>query len=282
MSRQIETIQSMNRNSDLPGPDAKAHWFVRRGHSPIVATAIHDGHAVRDDIASQYALSPMGRLHEEDPFTAFLIADLTNQVVFHRSRFEIDLNRTRDGAVYLRPDQAWGLDVWKTLPRPEQLETSLRVHDEYYRMLATMLAGIQQDHGKFVLLDMHSYNHRRAGNDQAPTDQKDAPDINIGTSSMKRELWGDVVDALVAHFSEFSLNGRALDVRENIAFQGKGEQTRFVHQHFPETGCAIAIEFKKIFMDEWTAEPDAASLAQLRSMVASAEPMLQRLLERRS
>ncbi len=282
MPHRTESIQSTTRRKAPAGADGKALWSVERGRSPIVATAIHDGHALRPDIAGQYALTSDSRLREEDPFTAFLISDMTNQVVFHRSRFEVDLNRARDAAVYLRPDQAWGLEVWKTPLRPEQLDASLRVHDDYYRMLATMLAGIQQDHGQFVLLDMHSYNHRRGGHDQRPTDQKDAPDINIGTSSMKRELWGDVIDALVTHFSRFTLNGRALDVRENIAFQGRGEQTRFVHQEFPETGCAIAIEFKKIFMDEWTGEPDRAALVQLRSIVASAEPLLERLLEGRS
>ena len=57
-------------------------------------------------------------------------------------------------------------------------------------------------------------------------------------------------------------------MRENMSFQGKGEQTRFVHANFPETGCAIAVEFKKIFMDEWSGEPDQAAIGQLRAMLA--------------
>ena len=85
-----------------------------------------------------------------------------------------------------------------------------------------------------------------------PTPQAEAPDINIGTFSMPREEWAFLLDPLIEAMREFDFNGRQLDVRENVAFQGKGEQTRFVHALYPGRGCAIAIEFKKFFMDEWT------------------------------
>jgi len=64
-------------------------------------------------------------------------------------------------------------------------------------------------------------------------------------------------------------------VRENVAFQGKGEQTRFIHDTFPATGCAIAVEFKKFFMDEWTGKPDRKALVAMRSMIRSTLPMLE-------
>ncbi len=57
-------------------------------------------------------------------------------------------------------------------------------------------------------------------------------------------------------------------MRENVAFQGKGEQTRFVHDRYPNRGCAIALEFKKFFMDEWSGEPDLAEVAAMRALVA--------------
>ncbi|WP_348270864.1 N-formylglutamate amidohydrolase [Rhizobium sp. Root1220] len=246
-----------------------------------MATAIHEGHTVREKLADLYALAPDERLREEDPFTAFLIADITNQVIFHRSRFEIDLNRARAAAVYTGPDEAWGLNVWKAPLSSAELETSLASHDDYYEFMLSMLQGIERRHGRFILLDVHSYNHRRGGADEEPTDQKDAPDINIGTSSMNRDRWADVVDGLIQHFSGFDINGQAVDVRENVAFQGRGEQTRFIHEHFAETGCAIAVEFKKIFMDEWTGEPNLDVLTQLRAIVATAEPVLEHLLRNR-
>ena len=255
-----------------------ALWSVARGRSPLVGTAIHDGHLLRKDLADLMALAPEGRLREEDPFTAMTIEDLANRVVVHRSRFEMDLNRPRDGAVYLRPEQAWGLEVWGTQPAPEMVESVLHQHDGYYAMLLELLRGIEREHGRFVLLDMHSYNHRRDGAKAAPTAQEAAPDINIGTSSMDRAYWAPVVDAFMACLREQPFPGRKLDVRENVAFAGKGEQTRFVHAHFPATGCAIAVEFKKIFMDEWTGAPDLEAIAALRAAIRASLPVLEAAL----
>ncbi len=46
-----------------------------------------------------------------------------------------------------------------------------------------------------------------------------------------------------------------LDVRENVKFKG-GRMTRWINENYPEQGCSIAVEVKKIFMDEWTGELD--------------------------
>ncbi|AJD45657.1 N-formylglutamate amidohydrolase protein (plasmid) [Rhizobium gallicum bv. gallicum R602sp] len=252
-------------------------WSVRRGQSPVIATAIHDGRLMRQDLLPLCALSESERLREEDPFTAVLISGVPNQIVFHRSRFEIDLNRGREQAVYFRPEQAWGLTVWKNgLPASQHL-ASLMVYDDYYEMLGSLLKAIERNHGEFVLLDVHSYNHRRAGPD-IRTDPEQAPDINIGTFSMDRDRWAHVVDPLMEHFRAFKIGDKPLAVGENIAFQGKGEQTRFIHEQFPKTGCAIAIEFKKIFMDEWTGQPDNAVLGKLRDAVTAAVPLLERIV----
>ncbi len=256
----------------------KQIWSASFGGSPIVGTAIHDGHLLREDLLASIALSNEERLYEEDPFTGEMIGGLTNRIIGHRSRFEIDLNRARDAAIYLTPDQSWGLEVWKEPPSEAALATSLSVHDDYYATLASFLDRIEMSHGRFVLLDIHSYNHRRGGPNGAPTPQETAPDINIGTISMDRSRWSFVVDAVMAHFASADIGDRKLDVRENVAFQGRGEQTRFVHDRYPQTGCAIAIEFKKIFMDEWTGRPDTRIVSDIRHAITELEPVLERLL----
>ncbi|MGT2446984.1 N-formylglutamate amidohydrolase [Ensifer adhaerens] len=255
-------------------------WTAHRGDGPIVGTAIHNGHAMRSDARALTALTDEERLREEDPFTEFVIRDLANRIVVHRSRFEVDLNRARTGAVYLQPAQAWGLSVWREHPPVEMIEASLAVHDEYYAMLHSMLTAIERRHGRFIVLDMHSYNHRRQGPDAAPAAPDEAPEINIGTSSMDRPRWAGVIDTLMSALGTASIDGRPVDVRENVAFQGRGEQTRFIHEHFPETGCAIAIEFKKTFMDEWTGKPDIRALRSLRALVSSLVPILTETLAR--
>ena len=259
--------------------DADAWWTVHRGDSPIVGTAIHNGRAVRGTLARLMALGAEERLREEDPFTEFAIRDIPNRIVFHRSRFEIDLNRAREAAVYLAPEQAWGLDIWREQPTPEAVEESLAVHDAYYAMLRQTLGAIEARHGRFVLLDIHSYNHRRDGPDAPPSDPETAPEINIGTFSMNRKYWAHVLDPFIEALRGFEFRGRRMDVRENVAFMGKGEQTRFIHEAFARTGCAIAVEFKKFFMDEWTGLPDREALMAMRAMIRATLPVLEDRLQ---
>jgi hypothetical protein len=254
---------------------------VQRGAGPVLATAIHDGHGLRAEVLERVALPADERLREEDPFTGEAVKDVATHIIAHRSRFEFDLNRGSDGAVYRTPEQCWGLALWQDgAPDDALVERSLAIHSEYYRMLGALLDGMAAEHDRFVLIDVHSYNHRRGGPDAAPTPQEEAPDINIGTFSMPREQWSWLLDPLMEAMRGFDFNGRRLDVRENIAFQGKGEQTRFVHQRYPRQGCAIAFEFKKFFMDEWTGVPDPDELAAMRRFVAfvasSAEDLLAR------
>lgn len=256
-----------------------AWWTVQRGEGPIVATAIHDGARLRPEIAAAMKLSDADRLREEDPFTGQTILDVPTHVIGHVSRFEYDLNRASQEAIYQTPEQAWGLDIWHAPLTSESVRRSRDLHAAYYQMLGHLLDDVAANHDRFVLLDIHSYNHRRDGPGGAPTDPATAPDINIGTFSMPRDHWAGVMDRLIEAMAGFDFNGRRLDVRENIAFQGKGEQTRFVHDRYPRRGCAIAIEFKKFFMDEWSGEPDPAELAAMRRLIAFTATTARELIE---
>lgn len=274
MAPSLDIVRTSEKDFTLLVNDAD-WWTVNRGFSPILGTAIHNGHNVRGDVEALMALPRNDRLREEDPFTEFVIRDLSNRIICHRSRFEVDLNRPREAAVYLSPEQAWGMDIWKEKPLPAAVEQSLAVHDAYYSMLKQVLSGIEERHGCFVVLDIHSYNHRRDGPHAPPSGSETAPDINIGTFSMNRNRWAHVVDPFMEKLRQFDFLGRTMDVRENVAFQGKGEQTRFIHEVFPKTGCAIAVEFKKFFMDEWTCVPDREVLVAMRAMIRSTLPVLE-------
>jgi hypothetical protein len=255
-------------------------WTVQHGPGPVVATAIHDGHDLRREVAEAIALDDAERLREEDPFTGEMVRDVPTHVVAHRSRFEVDLNRPRDGAVYQNPEQCWGLKLWKGgAPQAGLADRSLAMHDAYYRMLTHLLDGIAERHDRFVLLDVHSYNHRRGGPDAEPEPLQSAPDINIGTFSMPRRDWDFLIDPWMEALRRHDFAGRRLDVRENVAFQGRGYQARFVHERFPQRGCAIAVEFKKFFMDEWTGIADDGELAAARRLVAFMAEKAQELLQ---
>jgi N-formylglutamate deformylase len=81
--------------------------------SPLLATAIHDGHDIRQGIGNYLNIDESERLREEDPCTGFFTDISESRIVVNTSRFEVDVNRPRDGAVYSNPEQAWGLNVWK-------------------------------------------------------------------------------------------------------------------------------------------------------------------------
>ena len=247
--------------------DSERWWTMQRGPGAVLATAIHDGHELRPEIAAAMRLAGADRLREEDPFTGQAVTGVPTHVIANRSRFEFDLNRAADSAIYRTPEESWGIAVWEGELDQALAERSLAIHAAYYRMLGALLDDISNQRERFVLIDVHSYNHRRDGPGADATPQEKAPDINIGTFSMPREEWAFLIDPLMDRMREFDFNGRKLDVRENVAFQGKGEQTRFVHDRYPGRGCAIALEFKKFFMDEWSGKPDRQELDAMRRFI---------------
>jgi N-formylglutamate amidohydrolase len=246
-------------------------WTIRRGEGPIVAAAIHDGHEMRPEVRARAALTDPERRHEEDPFTAGWTEIAPHRIVVHRSRFEVDMNRPRDQAVYLLPEQAWGLTVWNSPPPRPLVEDSLADFDAFYAAVFELLSELRAQYGSFVVLDLHSYNYRREGPD-APAAAEN-PEINVGTGTMDRRRWAAVVDRFLSDLSRFDWNGRTLDVRENVRFRG-GHFPRWIHETFPKSGCALAVEVKKFFMDEWTGRPYEAEIERVREALASALPGL--------
>ena len=229
-------------------------WRSHVGGGPFIATAIHDGHDVREEVARHLALSDSERRREEDPCTGEWTQVAPLRVVGTRSRFEVDLNRPREKAVYRIADDAWGLTVWKDDPPQEMFERSLAEYDAFYDAMHRLFTEISRQYGRFVVFDLHSYNHCRdsAG---GPADPERNPQVNVGTGTMNRERWAPVIDTFIDTLHSFDFPGGNLDVRENVKFFG-GNWPRWIHENFPETGVAIAMEFKKFYMDEWTGKLD--------------------------
>ena len=65
----------------------------------------------------------------------------------------------------------------------------------------------------------------------------------------------------------FDFGGRHLNVRENVKFGG-GAFSRWVAARYP-TGCPLAIEVKKFFMDEWTGQAAPADLERVRAALGA-------------
>jgi N-formylglutamate amidohydrolase len=235
-----------------------ALWWGQEADSPVVAVAVHAGHDLREEIAARMAMEAEARRREEDSGTGEWAARFPSHLVAGRSRFEFDLNRPRGEAVYRGPEDAWGCDVWLDPPTPDMTAESQAAHDAFYAVLARMLDRAQEAFGRFAVYDLHSYNHRRDGPDAPPADPAGHPDVNLGTGSMDRGRWGLLVDRFIADLSAVKMPTDAghLDVRENVCFKGR-QLARWVHERYPDTGCALAIEVKKFYMDEHTGDIDA-------------------------
>ena len=254
-------------------------WHLERGSGPLVACAVHNGHALREDVKPYLALSPAQRLREEDPFTGRWTAVAPSRIIGLHSRFEVDLNRPPEKALYRTPEDAWGLEVWRP-PLPDDVaERSLERHAAFYQMLRELLTDLQRRHGRFVVYDIHSYNYLRGGPDSEPADAAGNPQVNVGTGTMNRERWAPLVERFMADLRRFDFPGGPLDVRENVRFFG-GYLPRWIHETFPESGCALAIEVKKFFMNEWTGEADEVLLEAIEAALRSTVPGVLEELER--
>ena len=261
------------------GGTSDAVAFEGQWRGQVVATSVHAGHGLRPEIADAMVLDEAERFREEDPYTDRLAAVVPDRVVTSRSRFEADLNRPRREAVYRRPEDCWGLDVWRGGVLSDELfEGSLETYDAFYDALAPRLDALAE-RGPFVLLDVHSYNHRRDGADAPPAPARDNPEVNVGTGSVDDDLFGPLVERFTGDLRDASLGCGSLDARENVAFEGRN-LAWWVHDRYPRVGCVLALEFKKTFMDEWTGRVDEERLEALKESLAATLPGLREELER--
>lgn len=249
----------------------EASWVLTEGDGPVVAVALHDGHSVRSEVAALFAITEADRWREEDPFTANWTTVGNTRIIGKRSRFEFDLNRPREKAVYLKPKDAWGLKVWHSPPSPEFIARSLTEYDAFYATVKRVFAELERRFGRFLVFDLHTYNHRRLGPKALSADPKYNPEVNLGTGTMDRKLWASVVERFLTDLRNYDFLGRPLDVRENIRFQG-GYFAHWVQQTFPHSACVLSVEVKKFFMDEWSNDLDRQQLDAICCALQSTVP----------
>jgi len=167
----------------------------------------------------------------------------------------------------MRPEDAWGLDLWDGDLDENALEASRKQHDDFYAAIGSILDQVVISR-PFVLLDVHSYNYRRRGPDAEAEPPSLNPELNLGTRTLDRERWATLLDTFIADLERCKVDGHQIDVRENVRFGG-GYLAEWVNERYEGSGCALALEFKKTFMDEWTGEVDTAHLDELVRAVAS-------------
>lgn len=235
---------------------------------PLLATAIHAGHKLSPDMLEHCGIPEADRLREEDPFTDEAASLFPNSIVLASSRFELDLNRIKDKALYLKPEDCWGLPIQRDKLPPHVIACLYSEYEQWYGHLDFCVKRLLEQHPFIVVLDLHSYNHHRGGPD-APFDPQEAnPDIILGRSNMSAR-YHKRVEALRASLDGQSWNGRRIDCRADVKFPG-GYLSRYLNAHYSDRLICLAVEFKKLFMDEWRGELDRPAWDELKSLFKNA------------
>lgn len=241
---------------------------IRDEHFPLLATAIHHGHQLPLELLAICGIDEAGRLREEDPYTGEIAELFPNNVIVHTSRFAIDLNRPPHKAVYLRPEDCWGLPV-RSKPVPQELQDQLRQdYASWYSLISYQIGRLLSLHSFLIVLDLHSYNHRRGGPQAQPDPQEKNPDIIIGRGNLLKKHY-PAAQALTDLLNGQKLRDGTLDCRQDIKFTG-GQFSRWLNSQYPERLLCLAVEFKKTFMDEWTGTLDRPAFDNLKRLFAEA------------
>lgn len=221
---------------------------------PAIGTAIHAGHRLRPELLDNCLLDDSARLLEEDPFTDEFIADFPITLVGNDSRYEYDLNRGPDNAVY---DTAWGVEVWRNPLSDEQRNESLAKHAQFYRVMRALAARVELECGGCMIIDTHSYNHQVRQYDSPPV-------FNIGTEQVDEARWRKVLDIFDRELRAMPLPDESATLGWNAVFYGRGYQATVAREHLEKT-LVVPLEVKKIFMNELTGEPLPEQILAVRA-----------------
>jgi N-formylglutamate amidohydrolase len=261
-------------------PFARPGWEITQGAGPVLATAVHAGHVTDPDLEPRYKLSGAERRREEDPMTGLWASVGDHSFRCFVSRFQVDLNRSREKAVYMTPDDAWGLDVWQDPPSEQLQERILKEWDQFYALMSKWIEHLIGLHGQVVVLDVHSYNHRRDGAFSAPSPQEENPDIDLGVTTADPQRFGHLVDALHEELASRPAAGRKLDVRRNVRYPDGGHWPEWVFDQYGDEVATVTLEYKKFYMDEWQGSAYLPVVEDLRQGLAGAADRLRQELRR--
>ncbi|MEM1002731.1 MAG: N-formylglutamate amidohydrolase [Bacteroidota bacterium] len=205
-----------------------------------VCAAVHDGHEFRKELWDNCLHSEYDRWYEEDPETKNMIIDHPLVIAGRDSRFEYDLNRFPEEAVF---DTAWGKQLWKEPLSKSQKKISLQKHETFYQVVNALITKIESLYGSCIVYDMHSYNWKRW--------VREVPTWNLGTKNINNEKYGVLVEEWRDLLSSIELpNGIKKTADINNTFFGNGYFLRYITTNFSNT-LVLATEIAKVYCDEY-------------------------------
>jgi len=203
-------------------------------YSYYLCGAVHDGHQFRTELWDNCLHTEYERWYEEDPCTKQMVQSMPMVIAGCDSRFEYDLNRAPDNAIY---EDAWGKQLWKQPLAQDQKEKSLAKHHSFYQVVHALISKMEQKYGAAIVYDMHSYNWKRW--------DRPVPVVNLGTGNIDNKRFSAFAKAWCNELSAIELPHN----RINDTFQGNGYFLKYITKNFDNT-LVLATEFSKIYCDE--------------------------------
>ncbi|MGI9547875.1 MAG: N-formylglutamate amidohydrolase [Flavobacteriaceae bacterium] len=210
-------------------------------YAPYACGAVHDGNQFRKSLWENCLHSEHERWYEEDPCTKEMVRSHPVVIAGCDSRFEYDLNRGPDSAIY---NDAWGKKLWKEPLSTEEKEHSLQKHSAFYQVTHALMQKIESKYGRAIVFDMHSYNWQRW--------EREVPVWNLGTTNINNERFGGLVEDWRKKLTYMDLpNGLVSTAGINDTFYGKGYFLKYITEHFQNT-LVLATEIAKVYCDEYS------------------------------
>ncbi len=216
-----------------------------------LGVALHNGSRIRPELLGAMEAEQEERFREEDPYTEYFLYDFPIQLIARDSRFEYDLNWEMDRCIYPAGEKKWGLQVWNRPLMDSEIEWTYNKYKEFHGLMDLLIGYILEYQSFAILFDIHSFCYQRE--ERLKWWEDDKPEVNLGTRFINRAHFSSLVDLFLQHTSKMEINGHSLRVGENVLFPGGFLTRKYAESHMRKV-LVLAIEYKKIFMDEWTGE----------------------------
>lgn len=205
----------------------------------FVCGAVHDGTQFRQELWDNCTHTYYERWFEEDPATKQMIQSHPIVIAGMDSRFEYDLNRSPETAIY---DDAWGKKLWNNPLSDEMKTKSLKKHESFYKVVYALISKLEELYGVCVVYDMHSYNWRRW--------DRPVPTWNLGTKNVDNKRFAVDIELWRQSLERMSLPNKIESTSKiNDTFQGNGYFLKFITENFKNT-LVLATEIAKVYCDE--------------------------------
>lgn len=239
-------------------------FFMRvKEYKPLVGLAVHAGHRIRAELVSNMGVEEDDRRYDEDTHSDYFIENFPMQLIGLDSRYEYDIDRKRDQAIYLKPFQCWGKRAWISPPTKTELEISYEKYDEAHDLMEFFMEQTMAYFHKTLVLDLHTYSFKRQ---MYGSKSSSLPLFNIGTTKLDRKKHAKTVDAWLAELAKIQVPDMETTVAENDLFKGDGAVAINLIEKFPEAAI-IPLDIKKLFMDETTGQIHEPIAQKLRAEI---------------